>query len=52
MKKDWTMPVVETVDLSETGFGPSNPDLADSEKTAVQKHGKSGWIQEYGEGSM
>lgn len=49
MKKVWNAPVVEELSLQETAFGPQNPNVPDSDKTAVVEDGViKGWKQEFG----
>lgn len=51
MKKEWINPTVEMLDLKETAFGPLNPSIPDSDKTAVIVDGELvGWRQDFGEG--
>lgn len=49
--KDWEKPRLETVDFSDTGFGPNNKTIPDSEKSFLydEEVGGYGWVQQYGE---
>ena len=35
MKESWVRPDMEVLDVKETAFGPQNPKMPDSDKTAV-----------------
>ena len=51
MKESWVRPDMEVLDVKETAFGPQNPKMPDSDKTAViGPNGEViGWEQSYGE---
>ena len=43
MKKEWLAPEFETLEMKETAFGLSDPNIPDSEKTQVELNGKWGY---------
>nr|WP_155959518.1 hypothetical protein [[Eubacterium] cellulosolvens] len=50
--KDWEKPRLEAVDFSDTGYGPHNEKVPDSELTQEYDPERGfGWYQLYGEAS-
>ena len=47
--KKWEAATIEAIEITETAFGPKNPNTPDSEKTQVTIDGVTGWEQKYGE---